>query len=108
MVTKDIAEFAAQKIVLTQDATVQLIGITLDKPLKPGPHTFKLVVVDDAQVESDAVVQTVTVLPDARKSTAVLTAPATVPFGQPFTLDGTKSTPVTGRKITSYKWVMGS
>lgn len=106
MIQKDIAEFGGQKVVLTQDAVVQLGGITFDKPLKPGPHTFKLIVVDDTGVESDAAVQTITVLPDIRKSTAAITAPANVAFGQPFTLDGTKSTPVPGRKITSFKWTM--
>src|SRR5437016_526053 len=74
---------------------------------RPGGHVFRLIVVDENGVESTPVAQRVTISPDDRKPQAVLTAmPAEAAFGQPFTLDGTESTPVPGHQITSYKWIM--
>ena len=92
--------------VVTSDATVT-IDASVTNPVDPGDHLFQLIVVDENGVESIPAEQKVTVSPDDRKPQAVLTAmPAEVAFGQPFTLDGTQSTPVPGREITSYKWIM--
>src|SRR5207253_2357222 len=84
---------------------LRLLGVT--NPVDPGDHVFQLIVVDENGVESTPVEQRVTISPDDRKPQAVLTAmPAEAAFGQPFTLDGTESTPVPGHQITSYKWIM--
>jgi len=92
--------------VVTSDATVT-VDASVTNPVDPGHHVFQLIVVDENGVESTPVEQRVTISPDDRKPQAVLTAmPAEVAFGQPFTLDGTQSTPVPGREITSYKWIM--
>jgi len=92
--------------VVTADATVT-IDASVTNPVDPGDHLFQLIVVDENGVESIPAEQRVTISPDDRKPQAVLTAmPAEVAFGQPFTLDGTESTPVPGREITSYKWIM--
>src|SRR5437667_12163210 len=92
--------------VVTSDATVTS-DASVTNPVDPGDHLFQLIVVDENGVESIPAEQKVTISPDDRKPQAVLTAmPAEVAFGQPFTLDGTESTPVPGREITSYKWIM--
>ena len=92
--------------VVTSDATVT-VDASETNPVNPGDHVFQLIVVDGNGVESIPVEQTVTISPDDRKPQAVLTAtPGEVAFGRPFTLDGTQSTPVPGREITSYKWIM--
>src|SRR5438093_13577578 len=88
--------------VVTADATVT-VAASVTNPVDPGDHLFQLIVVDENGVESIPAEQKVTVSPDDRKPQAVLTAmPAEVAFGQPFTLDGTQSTPVPGRYIMSY------
>ena len=92
--------------VVTSDATVT-VDASVTNPVDPGDHVFQLIVVDENGVESTPVEQRVTISPDDRKPQAVLTAmPAEAAFGQPFTLDGTESTPVPGHQITSYKWIM--
>ena len=91
--------------VVTADATVT-VDASLTNPVDPGDHVFQLIVVDENGVESTPVEQRVTISPDDRKPQAVLAMPAEVAFGQPFTLDGTESTPVPGHQITSYKWIM--
>jgi hypothetical protein len=91
--------------VVTADATVT-VAASVTNPVDPGDHLFQLVVVDENGVESIPAEQKVTISPDDRKPQAVLMAMPAVAFGQPFTLDGTESTPVPGHQITSYKWIM--
>lgn len=85
----------------TTDPTIQ-VTVDAQNPLPVGRHVFRLVVVDDAGNESlpDEVEVFVT---DANKPTAILRAPARVPFGQSFPLDGRASTDV-GGKIVRYIW----
>src|SRR6266480_319522 len=92
--------------VLTSDATVT-VDASVTNPVDPGHHVFQLIVVDENGVESTPVEQRVTISPDDRKPQAVLTAmPAEVAFGQPFTLDGTESSPVPGRALATYQSIM--
>lgn len=91
---------------VTSEATVT-VDASVANPVHPGDHVFQLIVVGENGVESIPVEQTITIAADDRKPEAVLKAmPAEVPFGQPFTLDGTESTPVPGHEIRSYKWIM--
>lgn len=73
-----------------------------EKPLPPGKMTFQLVVIDDQGQESEPVSADVFVIDNARP-TAVLVAPQRVQAGQPFRLDGSKSTDVDG-KVVRYRW----
>ena len=43
---------------------------------------------------------------DDRRPTAVVRAPETVPFGQPFELDGRRSTDLPPGKVVKYRWTM--
>ena len=106
MTNVDPSKLVVGAPLVTSDATVT-VDATVTNPVNPGDHVFQLIVVDENGVESLPAEQTVTIGPDDRKPQAVLTAmPAEVAFGQPFTLDGTESTPVPGHQITSYKWIM--
>ena len=93
-----MAEFVPNKPV-TQEKPI--VEVTFDSPagaLQPGVHTFQLVVVDDLGVQSEPVTEQVIV---QGKPVAVIQGPARVPAGQPFKLDGSKSS-VPGGKII--KW----
>jgi len=69
------------------------------KSLEPGTHTFQLVVVDDLGVSSDPFTTKVVV---QGKPVAALSGPPRVAAGQPFQLDGSKSS-APGGKIA--KWI---
>ena len=72
-----------------------------------GPHIFQLQVVDDSGNISEGDQVRVIVLDD-KKPTAIITAPATVPFGTSFTLNGQRSVDVGGGKIAKYIWTLVS
>jgi hypothetical protein len=102
----DPSKLVVGAAVVTSDATVT-VDASETNPVDPGDHVFQLIVVDENGVESTPVEQRVTIGADDRKPQAVFTAtPAEVAFGEPFTLDGTESTPVPGHQIMSYKWIM--
>ena len=108
MIHVDPSKIVVGQPVNAADATVT-IDASVANPVQAGVHVFQLVVVDDDGVESLASEQRVIVRPDDRKPTAVLTAsPAEVAFGQPFTLDGTGSTPVPGHQIKTFRFTMVS
>jgi hypothetical protein len=82
------------------------IEVTVDKtkPLSPGRHRFQLIVEDDAgNISSPSVVDVVVI--DNTRPTAVLEAPATVPFGTSFNLSGERSFDLPPGKIKSYRWL---
>ena len=99
-----MATFTIGQDVSTEESFVS-VDATLDKPLPKGAHTFQLVVVDDDQLLSDPMTVDV-IVRDDRKPTAVLVAPATVPFGQPFRLDGSKSSDLPPGKVVKYIWTL--
>jgi hypothetical protein len=94
-------ELKVGETITTTSATLEVVQSTLN-PLSVGPHVFHLVVVDDAQNVSEAAKVEVTVL-DNKAPTAILHAPASVPYGSPITLDGRDSTDLLGR-IVEYRW----
>ncbi len=99
-----MATFTIGQEITTTDSFVS-VDASLEKPLPKGQHTFQLIVVDDDGLQSDPVHVDV-VVRDDRKPTAVLTAPATVPFGQSFRLDGSKSSDLAPGKVVKYLWTM--
>lgn len=97
-----MAEFIPNEPVKTEKDTVE-VSISANNPLKPGRHRFRLVVIDDSGNESEPDEVEVVVL-DKERPTAVLKAPAQVPFGSSFKLDGSASQDVGGGRITAYVW----
>lgn len=75
----------------------------VNTPLPPGTHVMQLVVVDDSgnQSTSDAVSVRVT----DGAPTAVITAPATAPFGRSFSVSGSRSFDLEG-PIVRYTWTV--
>jgi hypothetical protein len=86
------------------DAT---LTVTIDSasPLRVGPLTFQLEVVDDSGNRSQPVQARVVIL-DNQAPTAIITAPRTVPFGTQFTLSGAESRDAGGGTITRYIWTL--
>ena len=99
-----MAQFMVGQDIAMEDSFVS-VDATLDTPLPKGQHTFSLVVVDDDGLQSDPVTVDV-VVRDDRKPTAVLVAPVTVPFGQPFRMDGSKSSDLPPGKVVKYVWTL--
>jgi len=99
-----MATFTVGQPITTEEAFVS-VDATLDLPLPKGQHTFSLVVVDDDGLESDPVTVEV-VVRDDRKPTAVISAPVTVPFGQSFRVDGSKSSDLPPGKVVKYVWTL--
>ena len=99
-----MATFTVGAPVTTADPFVT-VDATAAAPFPKGQHTFQLVVIDDLGVHSDPVTVEI-VVRDATKPTAVLVAPTTVPFGQSFKLDGTRSSALAPGKIVQYVWTM--
>lgn len=97
-----MATFVPGQAVVTTDPRVE-VTVSPSAPLAPGRHRFQLVVVDDAGNESQPAVTEVIVI-DNTKPTAVIDAPATVPFGSSFTLSGTRSFDLPPGKISQYRW----
>jgi len=73
-------------------------------PLVLGSHSVRLVVVDDAGNVSAPDMATVRVV-DSGAPTAVLEAPATVPFGQDITVSGARSVDIEG-SVARYRWTL--
>jgi hypothetical protein len=94
-------DFQPGQTIETREAFVS-VDASPEKPLPPGKMTFQLVVVDDQGQESEPVTADVFVIDNARP-TAVLVAPQRVQAGQPFRLDGSKSTDVDGQ-VVRYRW----
>ena len=97
-----MAEFVINTDVVTNTPNVD-VTISAARPLPLGRHQFRLIVVDDSGNRSNADVVEV-VVADQEKPTAVLQAPRVVPFGQSFTLDGSRSLDVGGGTIVQYVW----
>ena len=74
-------------------------------PLKVGTYTFQLQVVDDSGNKSSPTTVKLTVI-DNQAPTAVISAPATVPFGTAFTLSGARSVDIGGGTIAKYIWTL--
>lgn len=97
-----MADFVINQDITTNTPTIE-VTLSTDKPLPLGRHSFRLIVVDDSGNKSAAdTVQVIVV--DTTAPTAVLGAPRTAPFGQSFTLDGTKSFDAGGGKVVQYVW----
>ena len=73
-------------------------------PLALGNHIVRLVVVDDAGNVSAPAEATVRVV-DSTVPTAVIDAPATVPFGGDITVSGARSVDIDG-SIARYRWTL--
>jgi hypothetical protein len=85
--------------------TVATREATFDAPgLPSGSYAASLVVVDDSGNES-APAATRFVVSDPTRPIALVAAPATVPAGTSFTLDGSRSTDV-GGEIREYRWTV--
>jgi len=83
--------------------TTLVVEIDAAHTLSVGAHTFQLEVVDNSGNRSTPVRARVVVL-DNQAPTAIITAPATVPFGATFTLSGAASVDVGGGTIARYIW----
>jgi hypothetical protein len=88
-------------VIVTGDPSFTFV-VTPDDPLPLGTHTVSLVVVDDSGNESPPDLRSFQVL-DNHVPTAVVTVPATVPFGQSFTASGVSSVDFDGT-IVDYVW----
>ena len=96
--------FQVGQEISTEEPSVQ-VDASVDAPLPKGRHIFRLVVVDDDGLESEPADVEVVVMDD-RRPTAVVRAPTTVPFGQPFELDGRASTDLPPSKVVKYRWTL--
>ncbi len=94
----------ARPVVVTPDPTFTVV-VNAAQPLAVGTHVMQLVVVDDSGNESNATMVSVQVV-DASRPTAVITAPATVPVGQSFTVTGERS--FAAGRIVRYTWRLDS
>ena len=101
-----MANFVPGQTVTTSDPSIE-VTVSPTTPLAPGKHRFQLVVVDDSGNVSEPTFADVVVIDD-KKPTAILEAPARVPFGQSFTLSGARSSDLPPGRITQFRWVMVS
>ena len=81
-----MAEFQPGVSIETTEPTIE-VTVSPDRPLPPGQHRFRLVVVLDD-----------------RAPTAVLNAPAQVLIGRSFTLDGSRSSDPGGARLARFVW----
>lgn len=95
--------FVTGQEVQTTESNVE-VTVTPSSPLPPGRHKFQLVVVDDSGNQSDPATVEIVVIDD-KKPTAVIDAPATVPFGASFKLSGARSSDLPPGKIVRYQWL---
>ena len=95
-----MAEFIINKTIETPESTIE-VTVTADKPLPRGKLSFQLVVTDDSGNVSKPSTVIVTILDD-QLPTAILTAPASVPFGKSFSLNGERSTDLGGGHFVPY------
>lgn len=98
-----MAKFVPGQEIKTDTSSIE---VTIDpaNPLPPGRHRFQLIVEDDSGNVSEPAMVDVVVI-DNKKPTAVLDAPATVGFGNSFSLSGARSSDLPPGKIKSYRWV---
>jgi hypothetical protein len=94
-----------QDIVTNENENVVTVDVDPANPLPKGLHTFQLRVVDDDDLTSDPITVDV-VVRDDRRPTAVVRAPATVPFGESFLLDGRESSDLPPGRVVRYIWTM--
>jgi hypothetical protein len=107
-----MAEFKPNVPVVQTDPLVS-VDVKPDAPLPPGKYRFRLVVVDDANNESDPAVLEV-IVQDTQKPTAVLDVvnadkaviKPNVAVGQSFLLSGARSTDVAPGKVKSYRFTL--
>ncbi len=97
-----MAEFQPGVSLETTEPTVE-VTVSPDRPLPPGQHRFRLVVVDQDGLSS-APAEVVVVVLDDRAPTAVLTAPTQVLIGRSFTLDGSRSSDPGGGRLARFVW----
>jgi hypothetical protein len=87
------------------DVPTIAVQVNSGEALPPGRHTFRLVVVDNDGLQSEA--DTVDIIvKDTRKPTAVLDAPAQVLFGQDIALSGSRSSDPAPGKVVRYIWTL--
>jgi hypothetical protein len=106
-----MANFIINQDVATDTNTIE---VTIDptNPLPVGTHSFQLVVVDDSGNKSGAAVVTITVIDTTVPTAAVFATNVdggqinTVPYGQVFLLNGTKSFDSGGGKVVKYIWTL--
>ena len=101
-----MAQFVLGQPVTTTDPRVE-VTLSQAAALGAGRHRFQLVVVDDSGNASEPAMVDVIVI-DNKKPTAVIEAPASVPFGTSFSLSGTKSFDLPPGKIVEYRWTLVS
>jgi hypothetical protein len=82
------------------------VTVTPDTPLAPGIHHFQVIVLDDAQNESAPATAQVIVRDTIRPTAVLEIVPTQVQPGQPFRLDGSKSSDVPPGKVLRYLWIM--
>jgi len=104
-----MASFVVNQDISTTTPTIE-VTINADQTLPLGVHRFQLVVVDDSNNKSSAAVVEITVI-DTSVPTANVFATnsdgaqiTSVPFGQTFQLNGSKSFDTGGGKIVNYVW----
>jgi hypothetical protein len=97
-----MATFIVNTPIETSTPTIE-VTVGGNNTLRLGRHRFQLVVVDDSGNESEPDVVEVRVA-DTERPTAVLTAPASVPFNGSFNLSGTDSSDVGGGQVVRYRW----
>ena len=95
-------EFKINEPITTEQPDVE-VTVTAAQPLAVGRHTFTLVVADDSENLSNPD-QIVVIVRDTERPTAVLEGPATVNFGQSFTLSGRRSTDAGGGRVVRFVW----
>jgi hypothetical protein len=81
------------------------VTVSADRPLTPGQHRFRLIVVDKDGLSS-APTDVLVVVRDDRAPTAVLVAPSAVLFGRSFVLDGRNSSDPGGAPVAKFIWTM--
>ena len=98
-----MANFVLNTPIETDAPTIE-VTVAPANPLRVGRHRYQLIVVDDSGNESAADTAEVRVI-DNQRPTAVLRAPATVPFNTSFNLSGADSTDVGGGRVVRYRWM---
>ena len=107
-----MAEFRPNVPVVQKDALVS-VDVKQDNPLPPGRYRFQLVVVDDADNESDPAILDI-IVRDTERPTAVLDMvnadgariEPIVSVGASFMLSGAQSSDVAPGKIKSYRFIL--
>lgn len=107
-----MAEFKPNVPVVQTDPIIT-VDVNKDQPLAPGRYRFQLVVVDDANNESDPAFVDV-IVRDTERPTAILDmvnadkviVKPVVSVGASFILSGARSSDVAPGKIASYRFTL--